>query len=196
MKRSTVFMFIVFAFLISSCSLHTAYNKRAFILSPTVNYNSKHKTNLALEIIGGNCDSRFNSTLFYYKKNSYEFEPYATICWIDSLCSMFENDLTTAIQQSGMFKVVGTVGSFYEYDYKLKFTIEDFEPVFEKNGSYILTRITFFLFKGNNEPVGSYMFAKKIKLTDIHPPSVVKKMNLADRQAVLGVLNWLEGVVK
>ena len=196
MKKSTAFMFVVFAFLISSCSLQTAYTKRAFILSPSVNYNSQHKTNLALEIVPGNCDSRFNSTLFYYKKDSYEFEPYATISWIDSLCSMFESDLTNAVQQSGIFKVVGKAGSFYEYNYKLKFAIEDFEPVFEKNRSYILTRITFLLFKNNGETVGSYEFIKKIKLTDIHPSNVVKNMNIADREAVLGVLKWLDGIVK
>lgn len=196
MKKSVIFTFIAFAFLISSCSLQTAYNKRTFILSPTVNYISKHKTNFTIEIASGNCDSRFNSTLFYYKKGGYEFEPYATIGWVDSLCSMFESDLTNAIRQSGIFRVVGKSSSYFEYNYKLNFTIEDFEPVFEKNKSYILAHITFFLFEGNNKPIGSYDFSKKIKLTDIHPESVVKNMNLADREAISGVLKWLNRVVK
>ncbi len=190
MKRYLVFMSVVL-FFITSCTLKAVYNKKTFMINPEVNYTSNIKTNRILRVETGVCDARFDSTLFYYKKNSYEFEPYATVGWVEPLCYMLKNDVAKAIRKSNMFGFVQQNDSLSSYDYKLSFSIVDLEPVFDKSGDYILCNIRFSLFDNKNVFISSHLFHKKIRIKNIHPQNIVKQMNITIEKALTDMLKWL-----
>ncbi len=194
MKKKYLIFVLLSVFFIASCSLKAVSSKREFMLNPTVTYTPKHRINNVIEVAQKGCDSRFASQLFYYRKNGHEFEPYATVGWIEPVCSMFETDIINSIQKSGIFKFAQEEGTLVPCLYKLTFNIVDLEPVFENKNSYILADIRFNLFDENDKPVDSYTFKRKIKITDIDPENIVNNINIVVGKAIVGMLRWLDDV--
>ncbi len=195
MNKYTIFIILSILF-VSSCSLKAVYQKNSFILQPTVHYKAKHKRSEVIEIAPQRCDARFDSNLFYYRKNNYEFMPYATINWIASPCSMIRSDIINSIEQSGIFKIAIDRSSFEAYQYRLLFSIIDLEPVFAKRTNFIVVKIRFFLFNAKNNFIGSYLFYERENIKDIRVQNIVIKMNNIVGNAIFDAMRWLDEHVK
>jgi len=181
MKKFLYLTVVLFLFLLSSCA--SAPQNRYFILNPTIRDNISHgKTDKTISVEYKNCDSRFDSNLIFYKKENYEFGYYAYSKWTEPVCVMVKNSIINAVNASKIFK-----NSSYSTiaDYKLLFTIVDFEPVFNKNKNFVLTKIHFDLVDTKSSTIiSSYTFKQKRPIEKIKIENIIKIMNDSLKDAV------------
>ena len=194
MKRYLLFIFVIMI-IVSSCSLRAIKNKRSFEIKPAINYKAHNKTAEILSVKAVNCDNRFDSYLFYYKKGAYEFEPYATVQWLEPPCDMVKTAIINAVNFSGMFKIAHGGSVYTPENYQLLFSIEDLEPVFNKE-KYIMTNIRFTLINTDkNIILGSYDFRQKMPIKVIKINNIVDKINLSVKSAIERMSLWMDNLL-
>ncbi len=191
--KKYILLLAIGVILVSSCSLKPVQGKKTFIINPQVRYHPENITNKTIGIKYINCGSRFNSTLFFYRNGRFEFKPYAYAGWIESPCDMVKLSIINAIAENKMFKLADNENIFIAEDYELLFSIEDLEPVFEKNNSYILTNIHFTLIdKDKNNILNAYDFKEKLPIKKININNIVYKINMSIRTAINHMFMWMD----
>ncbi len=184
---------MLFVLLATSCSItkpiksHTAYY--TINLKPNISKQEK-RIDKTLIIESARCKPQFNSQLFFYKDSQYRLKPYAYSRWIDSVCNMVKDTLITSFSRCGMFKFTGSSNTLINYDYKLIFSIDEFEPIFTDKKNYIQTEMVFSLIDlKTHQIIDGFSCSNTINITHIDMNNIVSGMNFSMQQCILHTLN-------
>ena len=191
-KFKTIFLILFISFF-TACSLKTqTIHTNKYV----IDFDAKHSIDTPiLDIIYIKkplVKKSFDTYSIWYSTKAYHFEEYAINKWISKPSEMIYDSLVEAVEFSNIFQETNSIKNKRDISYTLKTEVTDIYNSVEKDKSYAIFNIKFYLEKdGKKRKVFIYNTKKELKNNT--PYSFVLAVNKSFEESVN---NMLEKIFK
>lgn len=196
MKNSFYFITIaIFVLFLSGCSNKTLPPLKTYHLTPSEKCCDNNFTQkpLTLQILEPTTNKYLNSTSLYYSDNKYQLQTYKLSKWSDYPTKMILEVLISKLDELNMYQNITTNNIYAKADYILQSELFDFKQVIEKNDSFILLKIKFYLIDEDDlDQAVSKTFSYKIKSNTINAYGAIEAFNKACDLMLKDLALWLD----